>query len=361
MAPLLGAAGGFLEQVEVFRAGSDGYHSYRIPALLATRKGTLLAFCEGRRNSRSDTGDIDLLLKRSFDHGKTWSRQQMVADHGADTVGNPCPVQDRRDGVIWLPLTSNPTQVTEAMIQQGDLRGTRRVWITRSADDGATWAPLREITASVKEPEWTWYATGPGNGIQLRGGRLAIPCDHRLRGSQDTYSHLIYSDDRGRSWKIGGVAEKNTNECAVVERQDGSLLLNMRSYHGRNRRAVAVSRDGGLTWSATRLDEALVEPVCQASLVRFTRRGRGSRGRILFSNPADTRRARMTVRLSYDEGETWPVARLLHEGPASYSSLAILRDRTVGCLYERGAGHPYENITFARFNVEWLTDNADRL
>ena len=337
-----------LEQVEVFRAGVDEYHTYRIPSLIVTRKGTLLAFCEGRRRSRSDSGDIDLLLKRSSDGGVTWSSQQVVADMGDDTIGNPCPVIDRRGGTIWLLLTRNPGHLTEKEIRAGDPRGTRTVWITHSRDDGSTWAPIREITTAVKDPSWTWYATGPGVGIQLRSGRLVIPCDHSRLDNQAMHSHVIYSDDRGATWKLGGVADEQTNECQVVELADGTLLLNMRSYHGKNRRAVARSRDGGLTWSPVTLDEALVEPVCQASFVRH------SKGRLLFSNPADTRRVMMTVRVSYDEGTTWPVRRVLHGGPSAYSCLAALRGGAVGCLYERGDEHPYEKITFARFPFEWL-------
>jgi sialidase-1 len=343
-----------LTQVEVFRAGENGYHTYRIPALITTAKGTLLAFCEGRRASPSDTGDIDVVLKRSFDNGKTWSNLRVVADFGEDTVGNPAPVVERRTRTVFLLLTSNPGKVTEKQIVDSTAERARAVWLMSSTDDGATWSKPREITASVKRPDWTWYATGPGNGIQLRSGRLAIPCDHIRRGTKAMHSHLIYSDDRGTTWQIGGIAGEKTNESAVAELPDGSLLLNMRSYHGQARRAVARSLDGGLTWSETRLDEALVEPVCQASLVRY-----GS-NQLLFSNPADTRRAKMTVRLSRDGGRTWPVARLLHEGPSAYSSLAVLRDKTIGLLYERGETQPYDRITFARFSLRWLTENAVR-
>jgi sialidase-1 len=341
-----------LTQVEVFRSGESGYHTYRIPALIATAKGTLLAFCEGRRASRSDTGDIDVVLKRSFDNGKTWSNLRVVADFGEDTVGNPAAVVERRTRTVFLLLTSNPGKVTEKQIVDSAAAGTRTVWLVGSTDDGATWSASREITASVKRTDWTWYATGPGNGIQLRSGRLVIPCDHIRRGAKAMHSHLIYSDDGGRTWQIGGVAGEKTNESAVAELPDGSLLLNMRSYHGEARRATARSQDGGLTWSETRLDDALIEPVCQASLVRY-----GS-NQLLFSNPADTRRVKMTVRLSRDGGRTWPVARLLHEGPAAYSSLTVLRDKTIGLLYERGEAQPYEGITFARFSLRWLTGNG---
>jgi sialidase-1 len=339
---------GPLTQVEVFRSGEGDYHTYRIPALITTPKGTLLAFCEGRKNSGSDTGDIDVLLRRSFDKGKTWSPVQKVADMGEDTIGNPSPVIERKTGTIFLLLTGNPGPSTERQITKGAPQMGRTVWITQSTDDGATWAAPREITTQVKRPDWTWYATGPGNGIQLRSGRLVIACDHNLRENNERHSHVIYSDDRGETWKIGGIADDKTNESAVAELKDGRVLLNMRSYHGKHRRAVQTSSDGGLTWSPLQLDEALIEPVCQASLIS------AGKGRLLFANPAATTRTHLMVRLSQDDGATWSVSRLLYEGPSAYSSLAMLPDRTIGLLYERGEQKPYERITFAHFDFAWV-------
>jgi sialidase-1 len=339
------------EQSAVFVAGEKGYHTYRIPALIVSPKGTLLAFCEGRKKGTSDAGDIDLLLKRSQDGGKTWGDAQVVWDDGANTCGNPCPVVERATGTIWLLLTHNLGKDTEKAIVDGTSKGTRTVWVANSSDDGATWSKPVEITRDVKKPEWTWYATGPGVGIQLTGGRLVVPCDNKVARTKARQSHVIYSDDRGKTWKLGGVVGPNCNECQVVERADGSLLLNMRSYQANNRRMVAVSKDGGETWTKPAEDPALVEPVCQASLVRLP----GKKARLLFSNPASTRREKMTVRLSDDGGKTWPVSRELHAGPAAYSCLAVLPDGTLACLYERGDKKPYETITLARFSLGWLT------
>ncbi len=343
-----------LEQVEVFRAGEGGYHSYRIPALITSARGTLLAFCEGRRNSASDTGDIDVLLKRSFDGGKTWSPVQKIADMGEDTIGNPTPVVERKSGSILLLLTGNPGVTNERQITGGSTGPGRTVWIARSTDDGASWSAPADITAQVKRPDWTWYATGPGNGIQLRSGRIVIPCDHNRRENNERHSHVIYSDDRGVTWQIGGIADEKTNESAVVELKNGNLLLNMRSYHGRNRRAIATSRDGGLTWSELQFDDTLIEPVCEASLVGAVPAGSKPDGWLLFSNPAGTTRTNMTVRLSKDDGKTWIASRLLHEGPSGYSSLAMLPGGRVALLYERGEKGPYERITFARFDLGWI-------
>jgi sialidase-1 len=261
---------------------------------------------------------------------------------GADTIGNPTPVIERKSGAILLLLTRNPGQVTEAQTTEKD----RTVWITRSTDDGATWSAPAEITSQVKRPDWTWYATGPGNGIQMRNGRLVIPCDHNV-GPSKRYSHVIYSDDRGTTWKIGGIAEEKTNESAIVQTSRGELVLNMRSYHGQNRRAVQRSSDGGVTFGPLELDQTLIEPVCEASMIAVGKL-------ILFSNPAATTRTNMTVRMSSDGARTWSASRVLWEGPSAYSSLAPLRNGGIGLLYELGTARPYERIALAVFDPAWL-------
>jgi sialidase-1 len=338
------------EQAPVFVSGQGGYHTYRIPSLLVTPRGTLLAFCEGRKKSSGDTGAIDLLLRRSSDGGKTWSKTQVVWDDGANTCGNPCPVVNRNTGTVWLLMTHNLGTDTEAQILDGKSQGTRTVWVTRSDDDGLTWARPAEITRDVKKADWTWYATGPGVGIQTKAGRLVVPCDNYVKGSKERQAHVIVSDDGGKTWQLGGTVGPQCNESQIVELADGSLLLNMRSYRGTNRRLVAVSKDGGATFSRPEEAKDLIEPVCQASLVRGFGKERG----ILFSNPASKKRERMTVRLSTDEGKTWSHSRVLHEGPAAYSCLAVLPDGTIACLYERGDKSPYETITLARFSHRWL-------
>ncbi|MCX8037294.1 MAG: glycoside hydrolase [Candidatus Sumerlaeia bacterium] len=346
----------FLEQTDLYVGGEGGYHTYRIPALIVTKKGTVLAFCEARKHSASDTGDIDTVVRRSTDGGRTWQPLQMVWDDGPNTAGNPCPVVDRDTGTIWLPLTHNLGTDTEKQIAARESKGTRTVWMTKSTNDGATWAKPWEITATTKRPNWTWYATGPGIGIQLKSGRLVIPCDNKEADSKEEQSHIIYSDDHGATWQLGGVVTPNVNECQVVELRDGSLMLNMRSYTGKNRREIAYSRDGGLTWTPPQTDPNLIEPVCQASLIAHAGRvgNQANQFVLLFSNPASTKRENMTVRASFDEGKTWPVGRSLYAGPSAYSCLAVLPDGTIGCLYERGEERYSERITFARFNWEWL-------
>ncbi len=353
-APAQARAGDLFEK-DVFTSGVGGYHTYRIPALIVSPRGALLAFCEGRKTGRGDHGDLDLVLRRSTDNGATWSPQQVVYEEGGAakvTIGNPCPVVDRDTGRVWLPFC----------------RDNDDVLITYSDDDGRTWAKPRTITKDVKRPDWGWYATGPGVGIQLRHGahqgRLVIPCDHsaQVDGQRTKFSHVFYSDDHGQNWKLGGTVDRHTDECQLVELADGALLINMRNYWGRDgkqqekdkKRAVAISRDAGATWAPLSFDETLIEPICQGSLIAYPSGAEGA-DRLLFSNPASkSTRARLTVRLSRDQGQTWPVARLLHSGPAAYSCLTVLPDGSVGCLYEGGAKNAYENIKFARFDLDWL-------
>ena len=196
-----------IEQTPIFVSGQEGYHTYRIPSLIATRKGALLAFCEGRKSSSGDSGDIDLLLRRSPDGGKTWEKTRVVWDDGPNTCGNPCPVVDARTGTIWLLLTHNLGTDTERSIVNGTSKGTRTVWVTRSDDDGATWRRPVEITGAVKRHNWTWYATGPGIGIQLQSGRMVVPCDNMVAGTTGHQSHVILSDDGGKSWHSGALSD----------------------------------------------------------------------------------------------------------------------------------------------------------
>jgi sialidase-1 len=349
-------------ETDVFVAGQDGYHTFRIPSVVLTAKGTLLAFAEARRAGRGDAGDIDLVIKRSADGGATWSAMKVIGDNGPGTFGNPCPVLDRDSGTIWLLTTQNLGEDKESQILDGTSKGGRTVWVMQSKDDGVTWSEPKDISASVKKADWTWYATGPGIGIQTRAGRLVIPANHALAGTKVHQSHLFYSDDRGKTWTLGGSAADHTNESQVVELADGRLMLNMRNHPPQkpeNLRQVALSADGGRTLGETATDRALVEPPAQASLVRYSLAARGGRNRLLFANPAAPKRERMTVRLSYDEGATWPVSRLIYEGPSAYSCLVVLRDRTIGLLYERGAEMPYDRIMFTRFTLGWLTNGED--
>jgi sialidase-1 len=345
----------------VYVAGENGYHTYRIPSVIATPNGALLAFAEARRSGAADAGDIDLVLKRSRDGGASWSAMQIVGDNGPNTFGNPCAVVDRKTGTVWLLSTQNRGTDREKDIIAGTGAESRTVWIMKSEDDGLTWSKPVEITDSVKQRDWTWYATGPGIGIQTSSGRLVIPANHAEAGSGVHRSHLFVSDDGGQRWALGASSDAGTNESQVVELADGRLMLNMRNHPPKadNFRLIATSDDRGRTLSAASPDPALVEPPAQASLLRLTTTKTHDRNRLLFANPASTKRERMTVRLSYDEGRTWPLSRVLHDGPAAYSSLVVTSDRSIGLLFERGAASPYDTIAFARFSLDWLTGGKD--
>lgn len=231
-----------------------------------------------------------------------------------------------------------------------------------SDDDGETWSEPVDLSSALKKSDSSITITAPGMGIQMRSGRLLMPSYHRVGKTTSDHSFLGISDDHGQTWRMGGLVAPGTNECQVVELADGSLMMNMRSYRGKNCRLMAISRDGGESWSDVKDDPTLIEPVCQASFIRYTSTRDGyAKNRLLFANPASKRRENMTVRLSYDEGKTWPVSKVLHAGPAAYSCLAVLPDGSIGLLYERGEKNAYEAIAFARFNLEWLTDGKDQL
>ncbi len=354
-----------MHQQHLFTSGEGGYFRYRIPALVLGQKGTLLAFCEARRFTGEDADQVDLLLRRSTDGGAVFELQKVILSEEGWVCGNPAPVLDRDTGIIWLLFCKNRREDREDKICRGE--APRSVWLTSSADDGETWSEPREITASVKLPGWSWYSTGPCHGIQLRGGRMLITCDHALihtdpDGPVSYFSHVIISDDHGKTWRIGGIAPEWTNESTAVETVDGRVCLNCRNAPGisphfdgqPHARVSAWSEDGGTTFSLARYDPSLPEPVCQASLCRVTTQEEHGLNRVLFTNPAGWERKNLTARLSYDECETWPAAKTIHHGYAAYSDLCVTGDLTIFCLYERGNNAPYETLTLARFDLAWL-------
>ena len=373
-----------LDKTDLFYSGHDGYAMVRIPALIASPGGTLLAFCKASndqelRDTNRQRGS-DTLLRRSFDGGKTWETARIVKKGGWHCV----PLLDHQTGSLLCAI--------------GGL--SNQFYLMQSDDDGETWAMLTSCEADeIKRDDWLMGNPSTCHGIQLRSGRLIVPCYHQMtrkkvaEGSHVRGSHIIYSDDHGRTWVVGNEIAPRTEECTVLETHDGAVYVNMRRHNrdyydgfpGWGRRAVAKSEDGGETWSELRVDENLIEYSCNASVLRLTDAGRHDRNRVLFSNPASKeRREKLTIRLSYDECHTWPVEKVLEAGMSHYSDLAVLSDMTIGCLYEAGAadahyhdlspvrpGAPkkgekdkptslqYHKISFARFSLEWLTDRRD--
>lgn len=338
---------------DLWERGTGDFHTYRIPALTVTTTGVVLAFCEGRRDGGGDAGQIDLLLRRSLDGGRTWEPQRTVDAEPGFTNGNPAPVVDRRTGTVVLLFSRNPADQDETDICAG--RASRTVWVTRSIDEGLTWSTPEEITATAKQPDWTWYATGPGHGVQLASGRLVIPCDHAVGVHLDRWrdpfrSHVICSDDGGDTWHIGGVLPDGTNESTLAQLDDGRLYFNVRNHADTGRRGYAFSDDDGETFDALLWHQDLIEPACQGSVLST------AAGALLFSNPASERRERLTIRSSLDHGTTWSSGVLVTDGPAAYSDLAITHDGTVLCLYETGGEKLYESLRLAALPLTDLVE-----
>lgn len=349
----------------IYKNGENGYKSFRIPAIVSTNDGTLLAFAEARKNGASDKGDIDLVLKRSSDNGLNWSDMIIVWNDADNTCGNPAPVVDRKTGRIILLSTWNLGSDSESMIIDGKSKDTRRIFVLNSSDDGKSWSKPKEITADVKKANWTWYATGPVNGIQLNSkkynGRLVIPSDHIEADTKKYYSHTIHSDDGGFTWKLGGSTPTDkVNECTIVEFPSGELLLNMRNYNSLRARQTSRSKDGGETWSALKQDLKLIEPICQASMIWYNQKGR--KQFLAFSNPASSdSRSNLTVRISYDKGKTWKLKNVLHDGPAAYSNLVVLANSKLACLYEAGIKSAYEGIVFEELDWDEFKEEKSKI
>ena len=338
--------------IPVFSSGQDGYACFRIPAILHLNNGDLLAFAEGRKKGCSDTGDIDLVMKRSTDHGASWGPLQILWDDKDNSCGNPAPVVDARTGHIVLLSTWNLGEDREPQIIDQTSKDTRRVFMLRSQDQGLSWSRPREITKKVKQADWTWYATGPGSGMQVQNGphtgRMLIGCDHIEAGTKKYFSHVIYSDNGGRRWKLGGSSPKDqVNECEVAELSNGRLMMNMRNYDRNQRsRQTMISTDGGASWSQQKHHPELIEPICQGSLHRHG-------NLLLFSNPASSeKREKMTLKISENDGLSWPMSLLLHAGPAAYSDLVSITEQKLGCFFEAGTKSPYEQLVFQLIELQ---------
>jgi len=364
----------YFREFLLYAAGDMGYQECRIPALLTTSKWTILAFNEARKFTGRDADQIDLFLRRSVDGGNSFEDVQVLATQEGWACHNPAPGQDSQTGAIWLFFCKNPKQGNEALVPAG--QDPRSVWLTKSTDDGQTWSDPVDVTASVKRPQWLGYNTGPGHGIQLQSGRMVIPCVHGEqdeKGRKSGHAHVIYSDDHGQSWQIGGTTDKNTSESRVLETADGWLYINCRSTLPANEkgsyfRRVAWSNDGGESFPPLVHDAALPEPVCEAGLCRYTLASGSGKGknRVVFSNPGNEKggeRHHLALRMSYDECRTWPVARVIYGGPSSYSDLCVAPDNTVCCLYEKGS--PKKGVSaysgdlaFARFDLDWIIDGV---
>ena len=336
----------------IYNQGTDGFELYRIPAIVKSKSNTLLAFAEARKaRSNGDSGDIDLVVKRSSDNGKTWSKQITIWNDGQNTCGNPVPIVDDR-GRIHLLMTWNFQTDKWGAITNGTGEDSRRPYYTYSDDDGITWAQPVEITSSVKKEKWDWYATGPCHGIQIQKGihkgRLVAPNYFTTResGKVTSYSHIIYSDDYGKTWKpgeptpVGGVGE-----CSVAEIGEGTLMLNMRADEGFYRKSC-TSIDGGLTWSSPQISIYQIDCKCQGSILSIG-------GAVFLSNAASaTERINMTIKKSTDNGKNWKGQYTVYEGNSGYSDIVELSDSQIAIIYEGGEKRYTDGLAFKVVSIK---------
>ena len=301
---------------------------YRIPALAVSKMGTILAFAEARRTGGADVGDIDAVVKRSEDGGKTWGPEITIIDAGEKSVNNQCPIVDQGRGRIWLcaVVIADPAP--------------RQILVSYSDDDGRNWSEPRNVTAGLHDPDpgAAFCGPGPGAGIVLeRGkhaGRLVVPMNFDFRGM--CVSGAVYSDDRGRTWKTGGMLRAGAlmTEARCVELLDGSLLFNARTIEGK--RAHCIVPEGGSKDTTKRwLQADLVDPNCQGAIFRYSWPKDGKPGLILYSGPAGPARSHGTLFGSYDDGKTWPWKRQYYEGGSGYSDACVLPDGRIAILFEK--------------------------
>jgi sialidase-1 len=379
----------FLEKQDLFTVGEDpAYQLYHIPGIVVTAKGTVLAWCEARKRAAgvSDWDDIRILMRRSTDEGKTWSAPKSIAIVDGPKEKNPFALKmknvDPNDVTYNNPVMIADKDGTVHMLFCLEYM---RCFYQRSDDDGLTFSKPVEITATFdafkKDYDWKVLATGPDHSIQLKNGRLIVPVWLSTgtggNAHRPSVTATIYSDDQGATWKAGDIAVPctdewiNPNETVAIELNDGRVMLNVRSESKSHRRLVTVSPDGATGWSTPKFDEALLEPICMGGIVRYNHDGQSL---ILFSNPHNLSRAvgkeepgknrdrkNVSVKISRDEGQTWPVNKSIEPGPSMYSDIGVTQSGTILCFYGRSgdgkgvAAFAGGRLTLARFNLEWLT------
>eukprot|EP00928_Gymnodinium_smaydae_P033686 TRINITY_DN24066_c0_g2_i1.p1 TRINITY_DN24066_c0_g2~~TRINITY_DN24066_c0_g2_i1.p1 ORF type:complete len:422 (+),score=26.74 TRINITY_DN24066_c0_g2_i1:50-1315(+) len=348
--------------------------SHRMPALLVLRSGVVLAFAE-RRPEDEDLVDTDLIMKRSQDGGRTWSISNTLCDFGDEVCGSPSPVEDRAGGVHVL-MSRHPAEASN-----GPGHTLRSVWITSSFDQGVTWSSPREISTSVKPPHWKWYATGPGHGLRLQqqrdprlNGRLLVACEHTVlmqNGKHHYFSHVIFSDDHGKTWRVGGTVpampSHNSNEASLAELSDGRLVLSARNLNGNdghsNNRLLSMSPDGGISWTMVYPQAGLNAVDCAGSLAQIPRRlapfpgsflqrgtfvDGGTAEVLMFTHSIGVARATrgdgwmrtgLRLSISIDGGFSWPQDKstvLFEKDATGHSDAQVLADGSLMIVYERG-------------------------
>lgn len=366
------------KDIPVFVSGKEGYKSFRIPAIVAMPNGNLLAFCEGRVNDMDDFGDIDIVMKRSSDKGKTWSTLKVVAEYGNLQLCNPAPVVDLTDPLYpkgRLFIFYNTGTQRESDIING--KGIKLCMYKTSVDGGETWSDQVDITSQVHRPkqpsinaaynfeeDWRYYANTPGHAMQFQSGkykgRIFIAANHtfgdKKTGAGHYVAHGYYSDNHGKTFTIGNSLNlSGSNESMAAELSENKLMMNSRNQKGdKKERIISISSDGGASWDTTYFDHNLIDPVCQGSILNI---GSSNGKNILaFCNAADTKnRNNLTLRISFDEGKTWKINISVYKGEgktgfsyAAYSDLVKLSDKKIGVLFEKD---DYSKIVFSK--IQW--------
>lgn len=361
-------------EISVFQNGDDGYLCYRIPAIVKAPDGNLLAFCEARRLSCSDHGDVRIVLKRSTDNGQTWSKLAIVAEYGNNQAGNPAPVfdmSDKRYPQGRLFLFYNTGTGSEAEVRNG--KAMREVWYKTSLDGGQTWSTPVNITRFVSKPnfpqinpaynfkeDWRHYANTPGHALQLSKGiyrgRIFIAANHSegaaLAQGKDYFAHGFYTDDHGKTWKITpNVTYAGSNESTAAESSNGGILLNCRNQSGDAKyRIMATSTSAGAKWDSIYVEQQLADPVCEGSMLNYT--SKTGQKWLLFANlDHQNKRENLTLKVSADEGKTWRLGKVICATSSAYADLVIQQDQNIGILYEKDN---YSKIVYAQVKPESL-------
>jgi sialidase-1 len=370
-----------LKKMNLFEARTGDYWNYRVPGILCTPRGVILATVEARRGKGGDWDGNDILLRRSLDGGVSWEPPRCLvsqAHYGPGPISNFVMIADRQEGAH------------QGTVHALYCHAYGRCFYLHSTDDGATFSEPVEITESLfgfrKRYPWRVIAFGPGHGIQLENGRLVVPVwmsdgsgtefGAGKLGHRPSEVACVYSDDHGQSWQCGDTLVRtderfrNPSETIPVQLSDGRVLFNIRTENKENRRLISISADGAQGWSDPRFDEALLEPVCMASIIKLDAKSPQNANYILFANPDNLEnelvplggnlahdRKRLTVKLSPDDCQSWPIARVLEPGPSGYSDLATTPDGTILCIYENGMVERMtdtRSVTVARFDLAWV-------
>jgi sialidase-1 len=366
----------------LFQEDTDGFKLYRIPGIVVTSNGTILAYCEARKYTEADRGEIEIHMRRSTDAGQSWSKAVQIAHHGPRLPRNPHMPEKKKSKDMGGPdqqTVNNPVAIAsrDGTVHLLYCVEYMRCFSIRSLDHGLTWSNPVEITAAFEtlkdRCQWQAIATGPGHGIELSSGRLLAPfwmTDYEKRTPMHHAAGVVYSDDFGQTWKTGEIAIPAGGESNLVELPDGQVLFTSRNGDARNRRMFAISPDGISRWSSPKLVDELLEPGCMAGLISLPDTRPNGKPSLLYSAPYTTERQHqdrrdVTIYRSQDDGKTWPQRKTIFHGPSAYSDLAVLHDGQILCFYEQGVearfgdhGRPwaYRRLVVAKFDLTWLQE-----